>query len=168
MPVLLCLFNHNYYVSNTCVPGKVWHGSYRQCSLQTWAVPGFDFRMPWGSWVTRLSGMVTHLPRAQCPVPAQDAFHKGIYGACVLREGAPRLGSPLGQRAGSRKINSPTPFRLPRPRVMASKQSWVLPPLHHPKPLDAMGSLSAHPLPPRGTLKVDWLLEKQRNIKWYD
>ena len=34
--------------------------------------------------------------------------------ACVLREGAPSLGSPLGQRAGSRKINSPTPFRLPR------------------------------------------------------
>ena len=54
------------------------------------------------------------------------------------------------------------------PRVMASKQSWVLPTLHHPKPLDAMGSLSATPLPPRGTLKVDWLLERQRNIKWCD
>lgn len=50
MPVLLCLFNHSYYVASTCVPGKAWHGSCRQGSLQTWAaVPGFDFRMPKGS-----------------------------------------------------------------------------------------------------------------------
>lgn len=142
--------------------------------------------------------IVTHLPGAQHPDSAQDPFLRHLWCLCSQGRGPESEPLPWQKGRKGREMKLPTFFWLPGPQdspgswplnghdlsplgllkatgaliLQAAQRADSLPEVTEARQL--WGSLlpsHCKPLSPPATQrhrKMDWLVERQRNTKWWD